>query len=865
MQLRFEFCFGYQHVKQRLLKGVLVALLCLASTITVIAAQSSSPQILILNSYHKGYVWSDQVTSGIENAIHHTYPHADIFIEYMDTKRNSSASYMSKLIGLYKEKFSQTHFDLIIACDDNAINYMREYSSFAVDIPIVYCGSQNISHDNHPANMATGVKEHFDIKETLEFALTIQPNVNRVVVINDKTVTGQIFSQQAKEIMRSTSLPLEYIQLNDDPITSLEQQVSQLTPDTIVLLLTYALDNQGTYYSPQSTAERLSKASSVPIYSVWDFYFNHGILGGMVTSGYLHGEAAGEMGVNILLGIQPSEIAAQQGGGNRLLVDYRQLQRFNLPATNLPKQALVKNISYDSDSHILMLLSYSFDDKWTRSILAGAKDALSASEKKLKVSTEFMDTKRFNDRAYINDLLLLYQSKYQQQSLDVVLVADDNAFQFAQRYRSILFPGVPIIFCGVNFLNNPEQINAFNITGVTESYDILGTINLGLSLFPETRRLYVINDQTTTGKANSLKLAQVKPQLPSWLTVFETPAISMQQLQATISQLSEDTLILLMSFTTDKNNHKFSYASSIKMLNNSANRPMLGFWDFYAGEGIVAGAITSGYDQGATAGAMVLDILQGKTTQELPVITKSPVKPLIDEAQLKRFNYSQGNLPDNITVINHKVGFFERNKQLLIIGGTLLITLLILVIFQAFKIKLQASFNRRLSVQAVTDSLTHTKTRTFFYSYFKQAIAESVQRQRPLCLCYMDLDALKNINDSYGHKEGDKYILNVVKTIRAHIRSEDELCRIGGDEFVVIFKGCKQSKVCSICELINTDLKKLSAQHQPSYPMGISCGISSLDLNQPQSAEVMLEEADKQMYIAKSKSTTRQGFEPIIN
>ncbi|GGI71263.1 hypothetical protein GCM10009332_05700 [Shewanella gelidii] len=834
-------------------------LLCFFS-VQALAAQvidKVSPEVLIINSYHKGYVWSDEVTSGIESAIYHTFPNAKISIEYMDTKRNTSPTYMGKLTSLYQEKFAHEHYDLIVASDDNAINLIRDHHLFPSTIPVVYSGTHEIIIDEkNNAGNVTGVKEHLDIQATLELAKTLQSNIKKVVVINDKSTTGRLASTLFEELIAELEQPFEYIQLEDEPLATIEDQIADLEDDTIVLLLAYIRDNQGVYYPPEVTASRLSQASSVPIYSVWDFFFNHGILGGQVTSGYLHGEAAGDMAVEILLGADPSDIAIENEGGNQMLVDYRQLQRFNLSISDVPKNAVVKNINYSSDRNVLMLLSYSYEDKWSQSIVEGVRHTFSKSDQNIKVSTEFMDTKRYNDKSYINDLLLLYKNKYQQQELDVVMVADDNAFQFAQRYRNVLFPGVPIVFCGVNYLQDPKKMSLADITGVTESYDILGTINMGLTLFPQTRKLYVINDQTTSGRANSLKLAKVKPRLPKSLEVFEIGAKSMQQLLHEVAKLDDDTLILLMSFTTDKNNHRFSYESSIRMLHQKANRPILGFWDFYAGEGIVAGVVTSGFDQGRTAGSMALRILGGQSAANIPVMTRSPVQPTIDEAQLLRFVKKEVEYQPDVKVLNQNIDFFERYQKYIIAVTLVILVLLVLIVSQWFKIQLQNRFNQRLSVKAVTDGLTGAKTRSYFEKYLRQAMRQCVQRRLPLCLCYIDLDGLKHVNDDFGHAEGDKYINHVVQAIKTHIRAEDEVCRVGGDEFVVVFKGCEQDKVTTLCQLINSELQLMAKDKSLPYEMRVSCGISSLDLDSPQPADVLVAKADSDMYHAKRRNQT---------
>ncbi|WP_240910255.1 GGDEF domain-containing protein [Desulfopila sp. IMCC35008] len=74
-----------------------------------------------------------------------------------------------------------------------------------------------------------------------------------------------------------------------------------------------------------------------------------------------------------------------------------------------------------------------------------------------------------------------------------------------------------------------------------------------------------------------------------------------------------------------------------------------------------------------------------------------------------------------------------------------------------------------------------------------------MENKHSLILCYFDLDNLKTINDSYGHKAGDEYILLAVEAIRQKIRANDLLCRMGGDEFIALLPNCTLEKGAHIC------------------------------------------------------------------
>lgn len=828
----------------------LIVFICSGLTPTAGLAQKERPEILIINSYHKGYTWSDEVLNGIESTIYHSFPGARLHVEYMDTKRNASATYLRGLKNLYLQKYRKSSFDLIIASDDNGIRFVLDNRDVLFkDVPLVFCGA-NAFYTPYPLkrDSITGVLEYSDIKGTLELALKLQPDVSRVYVINDRTTTGKNVFEDLKKISSSLSRQLEFIDLEDAPLDLLEKKVADLPADSIVLLLAYLRDSNGTYYPPNQTASRLSAASTAPIYSVWDFFFNHGILGGVLTSGYLHGEVAAEMAIDILQGSYPGDLEVKNEGGNRLLIDFRQLTRHGITLDALPKKAIVKNITYSKQKNVLILLSYSATNSWNNSILQGLKEAFAAYDGNIQLFIEYMDTKRHTDKGYLHRLATVYEEKYRQEPIDLLIASDDNAFRFAMKNRKFLFSDPPIVFCGINYLDEPDKMIAENITGVMESYDIAGTIQLGLSLYPQTKKIFVINDQTTSGIANSKKLREAQQDFPEEITIVDSGPLSMAELLAKVSILDNETLILLMSFTTDRNNHRFSYKTSIDMIRSAANRPILGFWDFYVGHGITAGAITSGFDQGKMAGDISKSILSGKSVSSLPVVLKSPIKKIIDYRELERFPLVEKRFADDVILLNKPYSFIERNRKITYATLVLVSLLLLLILFQAVKIALQKRTQKELSNIAETDELTGAKNRHYLVKYLEGVIQTSCSTQTPLALCYLDIDNLKLVNDGFGHQVGDIYILSVVHAIRKHTRSKDVLARIGGDEFVLVLAGCEEQETARICSDINLELEKKKDEKNLQFSMSLSCGISMLDLNNPATPEHFLEQADKEMY-----------------
>ncbi len=836
----------------------LCSLLYLLHPGTAYSTLPESPKILVFNSYHKGYLWSDAELNGIEGALLHAFPQADIRVEFMDTKRNTSEKYLDRLTSFFWEKYILKRFDLVIASDDSAINFMMESGRFIFpQTPIVFCGANAVDRSQLAKQKEiTGVMEYADLQKTLDLALQLQPEAKKLIVINDNSISGKYIDAELSKLIPLYRSTLDVEIMPNLPIEKITHKLSQLSSDTIVLLLLYSQDDAGRHYELDQAAELISQASAVPVYSVWDFYFNHGITGGVLTSGFLQGEAAANIAVSILRGAHMEDHPIILNGGNTVMFDFRQLARFNLPIDRLPREATISNISYGEKKNILLLHSYSASNPWSRSISEGIEEQFAQANLDYTLHIEFMDTKRYTDKGYLNLLARLFKVKYGSMDLDMIIVSDDNAYNFILAQHKLLFNSPPVVFCGVNYLDEPQAALNKNITGVVESYDVLGTLQLGLTLFPETTRIFVINDDSVSGIANSQKAQAIIEQLPLHLYIEHSGTLSMQELQQKLKTLDNNTLVLLGAFTTDKNNKRFTFDESAELITESSTRPVLSFWDFYLNHGILGGAITSGREQGKAAAALAISKLTGKNSADQEFTEQQLIIPTIDYAISTKFGVQLQTLPSNTRIINRQLSFFNQYRTAFYTILVLIGFLLLLSIVLSTKVIIQKRKHRTLSDKAETDPLTGTKNRAFLTRALKGQMVTAKENNTQFILCYLDIDNLKVVNDTLGHNAGDEYIMHTVASIRKHVRSYDTICRIGGDEFVIILPSYTSDKAQHLCRQVNRELRLLYANSV--LDIGTSCGISIYDPKAPVSANELLAEADKMMYQTKEKKKMQQ-------
>lgn len=805
-------------------------------------------QVLVLNSYHPGYKWSDDMQHALETRLHQFDPEIVIRTEHMDTKRNLDRAFIDDFPGCLRRKYATLRPDLIVAMDESAFDLMRERGEEIFGrVPTVFCGVNTRPLPPIPPWM-TGVQESIDLAGTLKLMRSLQPDLREVAVVADRTPTGQaILSEMRNVFPADLSLRI----LEDRPLPELKREIAALGPGTGLLFLVYFSDRDGNVYEPAEAMAAISGASPVPVFGAWNFSMGYGLFGGYLAGGFSQGRIAGELSARILAGEDPARMPVHIDNVASLEVDVRQMERFGISTIQLPEETKFFNAGAGSRRDVLVLHSYNVGFRWTDDILRGITERLAGAPGGAELHVEYMDTKRHPEPefTYLNYLLL--REKYRFTKFAAVLTSDDNAFNFARQYRNNLFPGAPIVFCGVNYLERPQAMAAENITGVLESYDIVGTVQAATRMVPGARRLYVINDATPTGIGNVRRFEEIRHLLPARLQVEMLQNMSMTRLLERLPGLPPDSVILLMSMNRDRDGNTFTYDESCAKIVAASPVPVFSFWDFYLGAGTVGGVVTSGYHQGLAAGALARDILAGRNARDLPVIVESPNTPVFDAAVMARFGLDRAHLPQGADLINDDAESARYALAVRTIVALLTLILLLLIGFLCFY-RWQRRKRSILERFVRIDPLTGAFTRGAFETELPRLLAAASERREHFTLCFVDVDKLKQVNDTFGHLHGDTYLKEVVAVLRSCVRSSDDIYRIGGDEFVLVIPGCGQQEAQRVWALVDERIAHINKEGRLPYAVGITYGCASFDPESPQDLATLLRQADQSMYRRKS-------------
>lgn len=162
---------------------------------------------------------------------------------------------------------------------------------------------------------------------------------------------------------------------------------------------------------------------------------------------------------------------------------------------------------------------------------------------------------------------------------------------------------------------------------------------------------------------------------------------------------------------------------------------------------------------------------------------------------------------------------------------------------------------------ATTDGLTELYNHRFFQEKIRQKIMQAEKNKANFSLILIDIDFFKKFNDKYGHQAGDAVLKHVANTLKRNVRTEDFVCRYGGEEMTIILNNANKEVAIKtaqdICKIIAE--KKYELTPELEVNITISLGVSTYPENGITPTE-LIEYADKCLYKAKETGRNRVGF-----
>ncbi len=355
-------------------------------------------------------------------------------------------------------------------------------------------------------------------------------------------------------------------------------------------------------------------------------------------------------------------------------------------------------------TNVLLLNSYHQGYQWTDNITKAIEKELLKSLPNTRLYIEYMDTKRHIAPEYYTKLENIFSIKYENIKLAAIICSDDNAFNFVKKNNN-LFNNAPIVFCGVAAIDSNEFKNHINFTGILETFDVKSNIDLVLNLHPDTRNIYYIVENTLTGREHRKVFEKYRPLYPQLNFFFlDGKDLSTQQLLDTLKVLLPKSIVFPIHWSKDKNNHFQDTKKMYPLICQTSSAPTYGLTDVMTWDGVIGGKMRKGDMIGQQSVDLLIQILEGKKPQDIPIIPETPTEYVFDYNQLVKHNIPLKLIPPTSQIMNQPFSFYQFHKSVIWFSISV-VSFLLFIIFILYLIII----NRRKTEHELLTSQQHYK------------------------------------------------------------------------------------------------------------------------------------------------------------
>ena len=184
-----------------------------------------------------------------------------------------------------------------------------------------------------------------------------------------------------------------------------------------------------------------------------------------------------------------------------------------------------------------------------------------------------------------------------------------------------------------------------------------------------------------------------------------------------------------------------------------------------------------------------------------------------------------------------------------------------MALYMAFQnITLRKERENKLQSQADRDPLTQAWNRRYFEKVVPQKIASLISSAKYFSLLMIDADKFKNVNDTYGHKTGDKVLIEIVDVCSHSLRNNDLVCRFGGEEFMIYLEDTNSNSALKVAERLRNAIAESVVYSDNNDEIKVTVSIGVVSSEKTDSLDVLLRQADDAMYLAKHNGRNRVEF-----
>lgn len=546
-------------------------------------------------------------------------------------------------------------------------------------------------------------------------------------------------------------------------------------------------------------------------------------------------------------GFAEDEVTIAEGISGAALVRYRMNGKDALSESNVTEDDVSENgstgedgnDSADSEAKVLFLSSYEPTYNTYTDQLQGMQGVF--ADNNISLDALNMDSYKTTTRLDYGKLAETVRLCMQENHYSAVMIGDDAALTFAMKNRDELFSDLPVMFFGINDYDLARKAAEFpNFTGYLESNNIEDTLDMALEMLPDTTKVVAVYDDTIAGLNYFKQYTEIGKEDKYSSVNFDNidfTDYTRTEFRKRISGYREGTVILCLNASTDTDGNFYSIDAASKMICGAANVPVFrnSIGGYY--NGVTAGKTVRFDLTTQEAAEKIMDVISGETDiSDIPLSEDTPGNYVANYAALQKFEIPFSRLPEDTIILNEPVTFSGRYGSvfyplIIVIGG-------LLMILSGSRVEVrerkraeekQRETATKLRFASEHDVLTGVLNRQ---TAIRQLHEDSRLKNAPFTLILLDGDNFKDINETYGHQEGDRLLKRLARELETvSEKNNGQVARFGGDEFLVILFNRHMDPADPLLREIFDIFRQRRSMGIDSISVYVSAGIANSEPN----------------------------------